>query len=136
MPRTSGSSSPISIGPWYCDTCGGEILKPEEGTLVWLGRTKENGPATEGRDLRIVHHNSCKPACYPHEPKGWHIADRYLEECLRPNGLNQLLELVTDRGLDRFDVADIVMRLFVLGYEKRRRKWFKAMDYKQPAGPA
>jgi hypothetical protein len=131
-----GAEVELSVGPWYCDTCGKVIARPEDGMLQWL--TRRNSHRRLGRDLRIVHHLTVSPrgrpnGCYPDqrhelEVDGSILADEHLGEILGADGLVKLLSLIEDDQLPAPEVTRIIMRLFVPGYERARPYFHKAVS--------
>jgi hypothetical protein len=126
----------LSLGPWCCDQCGRMIAKPEHGLLQWLASSKDGQPA--GRDLRIVHVNHASPlglpdGCGPNPSvefakDGSALSDVPLHWMLEPDGLVRLLAFVDEGEFPANEVNQIIMRLFVPGYEKARPYFQKAID--------
>lgn len=131
-----GAAIELSIGPWYCDTCGEIIDGAENGMLQWL--THSDADRRVGRDLRIVHHFPASPrggtnGCYPDEHHELKVdrstlSDHHLESVLGPDGLVILLSLIEDGELPAREVNRVIMRLFVPGYERARRYFQKAVS--------
>jgi hypothetical protein len=122
-------------GPWFCDTCGKLIKKPEDGMLQWLVKRVDDRAA--GRDLRIVHHLAASPlggkhGCYANvdvefQRDGSILADWHLTEALGPDGLVRLLTLIEDKQLAISQVNRVIMRLFVPSYEQTRQYFEQAV---------
>ena len=116
-------------GPWFCDSCGHPIEKPEDGMVQWLHHYVDGRPS--GRDLRIVHHLTKSPiggarGCYPDEraenrKDGSSLSDWHLYHTLGPDGLVRLLSLLEEGEFPAPEVNRVIMRLFVPGYEQARR---------------
>ena len=114
-------------GPWICDACGEPILEPKDAMVQWLHKVDNHKMV--GRDLKLVHHSIKSPrgdsGCYPNERSevmrdGCTLADFQLHNKMGVNGFVTFLELMIDGGLSREDVAVMMMRIFVPGYEKAR----------------
>lgn len=111
---------------WICDQCGKAIASVGEGWLEWLRYRVAPGDAASGSHARIVHHVVASPqgGCYYNEDAalqaGATIADGHLESYLGPDGLMRLTELLLTRALPQDEVAELIRRLHVPGYEAAR----------------
>jgi hypothetical protein len=97
-----------NTAPWHCDTCRELITAPQDGMVVYL---------KAGGGPWIVH---CAPHCCPNGHvecvAGWH-----LQALLDEDGLASLLQAAACKELPALNVLDVVMRLFVPGFERPRR---------------
>lgn len=111
---------------WICDYCGQVIEKPEDGWLEWKSDLAHGlGPHA----FRIVHHKPHSPVggCYytdrmPRYPTN--VSDDHLRQFVGPAGLLGLLDFFDARhwgvAANSADLAEIIRRLHVPGYEQKR----------------
>jgi hypothetical protein len=119
---------------WFCDECGGEILKPEDGWVEWQTWNKERRSSS---GLRLVHHLTASPkkddgdGCYYrrdalYKQTGASVSDMHMQKFLGPDGLMLLLSMSED-GMPARETAAMVMRLHLPGYEAARGHFGKAV---------
>jgi len=119
-------------GPWRCDTCGQLIEEARDGWVEWV---TVGIPTRTCRDLRLVHsagyhvRNGADPRkrnagkCQFNERReyakdGGTVADMGLDSFQGPDGLTYLLEkLCDDNGFTREEIAVMIMRIHVPGYD-------------------
>ena len=118
---------------WICDACNTEIANVDHGWVEWLVRSE--GGNRIGRGLRLVHHK-------PHSPRakgtgcqynqtterkkdGSSLLDGKLSEYVGPQGLMDLLCLLSENELPDVEVIEMIKRLHIPGYE-HARKHFEA----------
>jgi hypothetical protein len=111
-------SKKIELEPlkqWYCDHCGEIIDCADNGWLEWL---KEIDGDREDK-FRIVHHDE---KCMYNDKnlfrQGYLTRDMHLNHYVGPDGLNNLLEIMTRPGMDQAEVIKIIRRIHVPYYEQ------------------
>jgi hypothetical protein len=113
---------------WYCDTCDDLIENDEDGYVEWIMYRTPDG-ASKGRDLRLVHHVCAPPGrrrCQFNSDVEFArdqgvVHDIALPELLGPDGLARLLEILQRGVLSTQDVAEMIRRLHIPGFEEARR---------------
>jgi len=110
------------LGPWICDTCGGDVAL-DEGVVVWARLSYGDG------DFRIIHRERCDPGNRSHT-YSWTVADydgpdglSHLMSILRPGPIKRAIGQSWTKppvgDLDEF--VDLVRRMQIPGYEQVRR---------------
>ena len=105
-----------------CDTCHGEIRRPEEGQIEWLVR--RSGDDQIGRGLRVVHVNSCSPQAVDgwgcqydlraeYRRDGSRVYGSAITDFLGSVGLARLLDLLESAVLPQQEVIALIWRLHV-----------------------
>jgi hypothetical protein len=117
--------------PWTCDNCGQPINAAEDGYVEWLAF---NGGA---RNLHLVHHSPASPRrpngdCYFDEEAerrrdGATVRSLSLTDFLGPNGLMQLLILLSEGELPKDEVIEMIQRIHIPGYEQARPHFARAL---------
>ena len=98
----------MTIFPLYCDACGDEIEKVEDGWVEW---TYDRGPmGREGYGLRLVHHARCNY-------QGRAVGDDHLRTFLGVDGMVRLFAIRESYNLPFAEVELMIMRLNVPGYQ-------------------
>ena len=108
--------------PVRCDTCHGEIRRPEEGQIEWLVR--RTGDDQTGSGLRVVHINLCSPQAvdgwgcqYDHNAEyrrdGSRVYGSAITDFLGSVGLARLLDLLESAVLPQQEVIALIWRLHV-----------------------
>jgi hypothetical protein len=126
---------------WFCDTCGEKIRSPKEGIVEWYSYVDDKGMSHVGK-LRLVHEYSVSPlqkkkmarkgcAFDMHETlyKGTAtgtVEQAPLGEFLGAEGLMRLLSFMLEKGLPARDVARMIKRLHVPGYDVARNFFLEA----------
>ncbi len=107
---------------WNCDVCGQTIEKVEDGWVEWL-----DSSSGKGKGLRLVHaynkspRNGSKKCQYGSDQI---VSDLPLKSFSGPDGLVQLLVMISENELPKSEVLDMIQRIHVPGYEAAR-KYFK-----------
>lgn len=116
----------MTVGPWYCDTCGDPTITAEDGFVIW----KIGSEGTDsGRDFKIIHQFRCDQKEY--------LFSLPLEDFLGLDGLTMLLSFLSNgplklggdltgnsRGVHSTDeFIDFVRRLQIPGYEAARQRF-------------
>ena len=116
---------------WVCDCCGETIETARDGWVQWL-EVHAPGSRPTVRDLSLVHHVPASPrkessdhGCqfnYDLEFKkdGAQPMDCSLEDFCGADGLMHLMSLLVDKQFSRRDIAKMVMRIHLPGYERAR----------------
>jgi len=128
---------PKTRNGWICDTCKQPILKVEDGWLEWLNvHVYDNGHDRE-TGLRLVHHRPASPlraegGCQYKSQLEYRrrkaiVAHMSLQECLGPEGLIQLTELLSQGFEPAEEVLEMIKRLHVPGYEHARLHFKEAI---------
>ncbi len=117
----------LPLQQFKCDACGQIIARPEVGWVEWLA-----GPTrgTKAHGFRIVHNsNRCQ------YPSSGRVHDIHLTHLLGPDGLAELLALVSpggrtgnrEDGVESLEEwSELVRRLQVPYYEEARQYWADA----------
>lgn len=115
---------------WVCDKCGGRINSERDGWVEWLNVPQSNSEWA-ARGLRLVHHTQASPlrddgGCQYDEKREFQngratVADDSLEDYLGPDGLMQLLAMLSEGQLPKSEVIEMIQRLHIPGYEEARR---------------
>lgn len=115
---------------WTCDSCGELIESARDGWLEWLtDDDADGGQELHGRGMRIVHHVSSSPlggnnGCYYDEERarreGASVSDTHLDRFVGPDGLMRLLAMIAEQRVAASEVAVIIQRLHIPGYERAR----------------
>lgn len=113
-------NSESSVGPWYCDTCGRIIERPQDG---WVESKFDDNGIHSG--LRLVHSATAGPRKHLPGPgcryDGGPISDASLEDYLGPEGLNDLLNDLEKGTHPLQEIVDMIRRLHLPEYEVGRR---------------
>lgn len=121
---------PEPLTTWFCDSCQEPITELNTALLAW--DEDEDGRA---REFLIVHKNMNGRQCDPQQSRSPRFSSsNELEECVGPNGLTELLSLLSPGPLageqdgfprvanfDQF--VDVVRRLHTPWYEEARRRF-------------
>ena len=113
---------------WWCDACGQEIAKVQDGYVeFWVDdNEKVHGPP------RLVHTKLAGTKCQSDPRKlsqrGLSIKDLDLAEFLGPTGLVRLMAAQADYSFDPREFGEFVCRLHVPGHEAARRFYDEAMS--------
>lgn len=107
----------VALEQWVCDKCGEVIEKPSDGWLEWYSDADDIETG-----FRIVHHHE---NCMYNErqlfKEGKSVKDMHLEDFLGSHGLSYLLDILErEQVADKSDVAEVIRRLHVRGYEQER----------------
>lgn len=122
---------------WICDTCGQKIQDPEHGWVEWLAKSDDSGKRSL-RGVRLVHHcthsplggeNKCQyDGNYEYKKDGHLISDMELKYFLGPNGLMELLSMLSDENVPKEEIIEMIKRLHIPGYERARRHFDEAIS--------
>jgi len=109
---------------WICDSCGNPIEQAQDGWIEWIiVYDSDKRRVAAARDLRLVHHSrECRFDWMVERRRDNGIVhDDGLESFLGTDGLVRLLRMMArPNGLDPSDIAVLVSRLHVPGYEQAR----------------
>lgn len=118
---------------WICDACGNTIENVSDGWVEWLSRSDSSVCI----GLRLVHHQPASPrgpsgSCQYDEDLGWNqaqflVLDLELDAFLGPDGLMQLLTMLSDGKLPAAEVIEMIKRLHIPGYEHGRHYFDRAI---------
>lgn len=112
---------------WSCDECGEPIDRPEDGWVEWLVYGEY---PMKGLGLRLVHHYPASPiqhegGCYyirdferGRRREAGFVLDNHMAVFMGPAGLVRLLEILERGHCAPAELALIVKRLHVPGYEE------------------
>ena len=115
---------------WYCDSCGEFFDDIKVGWLEWM--TPGDHPLPyDGPLMRIVHNFGRRVSCQFDDNQvykmGYRLADNHLEEFIGADGLISLLSFSQMYKLPFEELAEMIKRLHVPGYERARRGFAAAI---------
>jgi hypothetical protein len=134
---------------WICDTCHKPIVKAGDGVVEYYAAEYDNDGKKPARDIHLVHHLTESPrgtkreqGCYwPDDVAKDNMTTECmtLSDCLGPDGLMEMLQLMHETYLPLGDVIEMTKRLQIPGYEHARHHFADAIDEgvfepNQPAG--
>lgn len=119
---------------WICDRCGEQIKVARDGWLQWMevGQPGEH----KMRNLSLVHHRPASPrshGCQFDEQlefrrDGGIVGDSGLDGYCGPDGLVELLSMLTDYPASTTEILLMIQRIHVPGYERARRHADRAIS--------
>ena len=120
---------------WSCDSCGQIIIDSTHGWVEWLVDLGDSPKSPRGRAIRIVHCDShsprsrgCRYRTDDQYRPGYGVYDMALTELMGPDGLMNLLEMISEKELSSKEILEIIKRIHIPRYEETRSYFDQAIQ--------
>ena len=122
---------------WICDTCGMPILKHEDGWVEWT-KAHMAGNQWVVKQMRLVHHLAASPRApggtcefndvVELQKNNVSVCSRPMKDYLGHDGLMRLLEYAVDPEFKNIDIAEMIKRFQIPGYDQAKQYFDRAIQ--------